>query len=719
MTDRMPDSLSVPSIARQLQQQARQNGQRRLLICSGSHDWCRKQARSVVQYIIKEGSETLSLCIGDSISTDIPALPAGKSRQWLGRELGFLIYDAHGGFDVDAFGAVSGTLCAGGLLLLLVPELSRWSEFNDSEHRRIQVYPQTQEQVTGYYLQRLARLVNRSDALTLVTESGQYRLSSWPAVTPMASENLPAPCCTEEQAQAVALVHKVVRGHRRRPLVLTADRGRGKSAALGIAAGQLLNEGIEKMIVTAPARASAEVLFQHGFQEGHLDAEVMAQRLQFMAPDEILKHLPSCDLLLVDEAAALPAPVLTRLLTHYSRVVFASTIHGYEGTGRGFAIRFKKVLNDQTPQWRSLHMHQPVRWADHDPLEAFTFQALLLNAVPADVQTLPDMEVSQYEFRRLSSVELMNNEPLLKELFGLLVLAHYQTRPFDLRHLLDGGNIEISGLFQAGHLLATVLAAREGEVESDLIEPIWLGQRRVRGHLLPQSLSNHAGIASAITLKGLRVIRIAVHPDRQQQGLGSRLLKEVRQQALRDQYDYLGTSFGATEELLHFWHRNQLSPVRVGMTREAASGTHSVMMLQGLSEAGHHLLTEAQARFTEQFHWLLMDGLEDLEAELVCALLQQSGCATTYQESSFEQSDLHSYVEGLRQYDSCMASIKSYTMRLLSQACVSSQQQQLLVAKVLQNKNWQQLADLLRLSGRKQVQQLLRETIREYVSCRQ
>ena len=701
--------MTTPTdIINQLHEQAERNGQRRLLVLSGSVYWCREQ----VQKAIVELDNRQALYIGDGSMVGINVLAANKSKQWLGRELDFLIFDGHSGFDVDAFGAISGTLRAGGLMLLLVPELSQWAKFVDPEHRRIQVYPQSLEQVTGYYLERLATLLESTDKASVVTESGEFKASTWPdAPVVVVASTLPDHCRTQEQAQAIAQVYKVVRGHRRRPFVLTADRGRGKSAALGIAAGQLLNEGIEKIIVTAPARASAEVIFQHALQNGHFEPEVINQRLVFMAPDEIVRSDAQCDLLLVDEAAAIPTPILTSLLKQHSRIVFASTVHGYEGTGRGFAIRFKKVLDAVTPQWQSLHIHQPVRWHANDPLEAFVFQALLLNAAPADIQPLPEQSAREYEFRQLTSAELVSNDRLLNELFGLLVLAHYQTRPFDLRHMLDGGNIEIYGLFLQGYLVATVLAAREGQIEEGLIEPIWLGQRRVRGHLLPQSLSNHAGIAEAITLKGLRIIRIAVHPDRQHRGLGMRLMQEVRQQAVNQQYDYLGTSFGATPELVNFWHHCNLMPVRVGMTREAASGTHSVMMLQGLSEAGLQLLQEAQERFRQQFHWLLMDGLDDLESTLVSCLLKQSGYASLYQAGAFEQKELHSYVQGLRQYDNCLDSIKAYSMRRLVKGGLTEQQEQLLIAKVLQNKSWQEVASLSKLSGRKQAQQALRQVI--------
>ena len=697
----------------QLRTEARHSGQRRILVCAGEALWCEQIAKIIVEH--KE-HRTRALYIGNPVDLEIAVLPGKKSRQWLGRELDLLIFDSWSGFDVDAFGALSGTLCAGGLLVLLTPVLDEWHHYHDPEHARIQVYPQTPEQVSGYYLKRLAGLIKTSDQISLIREeecesSGLCILSNHTAGDFSSPTHTSG---TEDQALAVAGIHKVVKGHRRRPLVLTADRGRGKSAALGIAASELINEGLGKIIVTAPARQTVDVVFKHAQSECS-DPEQLEQCLVFMAPDELIREKPDCNLLLVDEAAAIPAPILEQLLSQYSRIVFASTIHGYEGTGRGFAIRFYRVLDKKTPQWRKLHLNQPIRWAENDPLEAFVFQALLLNASPVNTEQLSILPVEEYAFRKITSKQLLANESLLKELFGLLVLAHYQTRPFDLRHMLDGGNIELYGLFQNGHVIATVLAAREGRIALDLEQPIWLGQRRIRGHLLPQSLSNHLGIRHAVGLEGLRIIRIAVHPDRQQQGLGQRLLTEVSEHARQRGFDYLGTSFGAVPELLDFWAVCDLKPVRMGVTRDAASGTHSVLMIKPLSEAGEPLLQEGIERFRQQFHWLLLDELQQLESALVIRLLRQSGVSDIYQLNKYEQSDLYSYTRGLRQYDSCISAIRSYSYRLLVNSALSEQESQVLVGKVLQNRSWQDIARATGLPGRKQVQQLLRDTITHQV----
>lgn len=715
-------TISTPcELARSLKSAAGKSGHRRLLVCAGDLDWCKAQ---VVEMVPALAGESV-LLIGEGFSD--PALPgteviaAKKCLSRLGREHENIIFNAHAGFDVDAFGAISGTLCAGGLMVLLTPALDQWPYFHDPEHRRMLVYPQHIEDVSGRYLQRLSQIIKTSDLLSLLTQSGVSRIQADKdnldkKTHGETEEAVTAPCKTGSQMRAVRGIHKVFRGHRRRPLVLTADRGRGKSASLGIAAAQLLLEGVEQITITAPSRSTADIVFQHaGNVLGERHA-ALSGRLQFIAPDDLVQTLPATQLLLVDEAAAIPTPLLEKMLAHYSRIVYATTIHGYEGTGRGFAIRFRKVLDSKTPQWHELRMTEPVRWQPEDPLELFVFRALLLNAVPTVIDKPESIHSEQCTFRQISAEELLFNEDLLSQIFGLLVLAHYQTRPFDLRHLLDGGNMEVYGLFdRKERLVSVLLAAREGGIESSLADDIWLGRRRVRGHLLPQSLSNHLGLPEAIFLKGLRVIRIAVHPDCQRMGLGRTMLDKLQQDASCKPIDYLGTVFGATDDLLKFWDNASYLPVRVGLSRDAASGTHSVMMLKPLSLPAERLVHKAHKKCLFQLQWLLMDELKGLDTEVVAAILAMMGpiirASEYYALSGDHQRDLVSFTEGQRQYENCIDVIKRVAFRILGAGGTDTAQARLLVSRVIQNHSWHQVVEACNFSGEKQARHGLRELI--------
>lgn len=44
--------------------------------------------------------------------------------------------------------------------------------------------------------------------------------------------------------------------------------------------------------------------------------------------------------LIVDEAAAIPGPLLRQLVTRFPRTLLTTTVQGYEGTGRGFLLKF-------------------------------------------------------------------------------------------------------------------------------------------------------------------------------------------------------------------------------------------------------------------------------------------------------------------------------------------------------------------------------------------
>lgn len=626
-------SLEHLLIARGLMARAGRSRHRLALVLAGSEAWTASMARSLDQGLI--GSAGLD-AIRLSDRAVIPdARPLREGTGLIGGETDLLTYDAWSGLDPDVLGAAAGTIRAGGLLILLTPPLSSWHLLTDPQAGRIAVWPHPPESVSGRFIRRLATIIATHPAVTLIEEGSSNDRPPWvlgegqPVTQP--TETLdPTRPATQDQGLAVDAIVRTARGRARRPLVITADRGRGKSAALGMAAARLLGEGFGPILVTAPRRAACEPVFRHAslvwteVRTTHTGPAETKPGLCFLPPDALIEDRPGARLLLVDEAAGIPAPMLASLLAHYPRVVFATTVHGYEGTGRGFDCRFRSHLNQMTPDWHALTLHEPIRWSAADPLESFISDALLLDASPADA-SLPD-GTDGLRPERLDRESLANDETKLSQVFGLLVLAHYQTRPMDLRMLLDGPSLRVYALGDwarrdGRRVLATLLAAEEGSIDDPALrQAIYEGRRRPRGHLIPQTLSAHAGLAEAPALSCLRVVRIAVHPDLGRRGLGRRMILALSLEAQSEGIDLVGASFGATPGLIAFWSACGLRPAQIGTNRNAASGEHALVMLRPISDRGHLLARQAEERLERRLGVLLAGPLRRLDPRVAATL---------------------------------------------------------------------------------------------------
>lgn len=687
---------------------------RHLLIISGSAAWCRKKASQLL------ADRPGTIWIGDIPEQQQSAevIPAQRAKQLLGQEFHSIVFDAYCGFDADAFAAISGAINNHGYLLLLTPPLRQWPDFEDPDYLRLCAWPVTPDKIKGYFLKRLSTLFARTPCIKIISQGESYENSPLPP---------PAICrtsSTAEQQQAVEAILHAARGHHRHPLVITADRGRGKSAALGQAAAILLNEsttGQRHILVTAPAYKQVETLFQHAARDlpqFHTSAGQLLsgdQSLRFVAPDHLLKKHPSADILFVDEAAAIPASLLEAMLLRYKRIVFSTTVHGYEGTGRGFAIRFRDTLDRITPQWRQLRLSSPIRWDQDDTLEQITFDALLMNAEPADDDVFADFTPEQLIISRISQDTLLQDEHTLRQLFGLLVLAHYRTRPFDLRYLLDGANVEILlGRFQ-GEIAAVAVAVREGGFDSAMQSQILTMGRRPHGHLAPQTLALHCVQPQALQQRFLRVMRIAVHPAIRRRGVASALLKQLASTV--EGIDSICTSFGASSELLAMWQKNGFRPVRIGLTREASSGCHSVLMLQPVTNNGSQLLQMAQRRFIKQFPLLLSDSLKQLETRIVLALLEDPKHNSGLSSSSREL--LIRYAAAQLPFDAVypeLVELAMWTAWSGHAASLDHRQQDVFFSRVLQRERVQTLAARLQLAGKREVQCALQRAVEKLIT---
>ncbi|MBU6953689.1 tRNA(Met) cytidine acetyltransferase TmcA [Hahella sp. HN01] len=642
-----------------------------------------------------------------SLQTKLEVLEAARFQTRLGQEIDCLIFDARCGFHADAFAALTGTVRGGGLLLLLTPPARQWPSFDDPDYQRILAHPLTHQDVDGHYLRHLqGRLDNASGWLRITFAKSATPIIRYTDLSPPSNTSTHTGAVSQS---AVITAMRTLAAEQQDALAITADRGRGKSAALGIAAAHRITEQAETILVTAPSFAAVATLFKHAEMtatELGLDQERLKQHLTFIAPDDLLQRLPEADLILVDEAAAIPTPILASLLEHYPSVVFATTLHGYEGTGQGFSLRVFPLLDKRRPGWRHVTMSQPMRWSQGDPLETFINDALLLNQYqPAPLPTAWDE--SELNFERLDGESLLRSPQRLSEIFQLLTLAHYRTTPDDLRTLLDSPGLDVFVSTVRGRVLGAVLLSHERPfTEPPLIDAIWRGTRRPRGHLLQQLFAQQMGVREALQRPMARVIRIAVHPERQGRGVGLWMLQALKKILEQTDCCLIGASFGASDSLLQFWEHAGYRLLRLGGKRDHVAGAYAACVAMSLDSEGETLISQAHDRFVRRSAF---DSHHVFAQEPWILSRLPSKTPDALQAGEIELLQL--FVEGSRPYENVedlLLILGAYTeLTYLEEKAAT-----LWRAKVQQQQDWSEIARVTGLSGRKQITAQLRECVR-------
>ncbi|QTF94336.1 GNAT family N-acetyltransferase, partial [Halomonas sp. BM-2019] len=137
------------------------------------------------------------------------------------------------------------------------------------------------------------------------------------------------------------------------------------------------------------------------------------------------------------------------------------------------------------------------------------------------------------------------------------------------------------------------------------------------------SLAAHAGSREALAARLRRVVRIAVAASHRRAGLGRRLIEAEVEQARREGIDLLGASFGAEPGLLAFWQSLGFVTLRLGLSRETATGEQAVMVARPLNARGEALVAALAARFQRALPGLLAFELGELEPTVAAALLAE------------------------------------------------------------------------------------------------
>lgn len=528
--------------------QMKREGIRRLLVLSGEEGWCFDHALK-----LRDALPGDWLWISPQPDAENHCSPSAL-QTLLGREFRHAVFDARHGFDAAAFAALSGTLKAGSWLVLLLPVWEEWENQPDADSLRWSDCPDPI--ATPHFVQHLKRVLTADNDAILWRQNQPFSLAHF---TPRTDWHPATGAPQPEQQQLLQQLLTMPPG----VAAVTAARGRGKSAL----AGQLISRIAGSAIVTAPAKAATDVL-----------AQFAGEKFRFIAPDALLASDEQADWLVVDEAAAIPAPLLHQLVSRFPRTLLTTTVQGYEGTGRGFLLKFCARF----PHLHRFELQQPIRWAQGCPLEKMVSEALVFDDENFTHTPQGNIVISAFE----QTLWRSDPETPLK-VYQLLSGAHYRTSPLDLRRMMDAPGQHFLQAAGENEIAGALWLVDEGGLSQELSQAVWAGFRRPRGNLVAQSLAAHGSNPLAATLRGRRVSRIAVHPARQREGTGRQLIAGALQYT--HDLDYLSVSFGYTGELWRFWQRCGFVLVRMGNHREASSGCYTAMALLPMSDAGKQL----------------------------------------------------------------------------------------------------------------------------------
>lgn len=379
-------------------------------------------------------------------------------------------------------------------------------------------------------------------------------------------------CCTLDQGKAVitfldAILDKALRS----TVVSLAARGRGKSAALGLAVAGAIAAGYSNIFVTAPSPDNLKTLFEFickGFDaleyKEHIDYDVVKstnpefkkatvriniyrqhrQTIQYIQPHEHEK-LSQVELLVVDEAAAIPLPVVKSLLGPYL-VFLSSTVNGYEGTGRSLSLKLLQQLEEQSQMptksvenslsgrlFKKIELSESIRYASGDPIESWLNTLLCLdvaNSIPNISRLPPPSECDLYYVNRDTLFSYhKDSELFLQRMMALYVASHYKNSPNDLQLMADAPAHHLFVLLgpvdeSKNHLpdiLCVIQVCLEGQISRKSAIKSLSDGRQPFGDQIPWKFCEQFQDTVFPTLSGARIVRIATHPSAMRLGYGS------------------------------------------------------------------------------------------------------------------------------------------------------------------------------------------------------
>lgn len=742
------------------------------------------------------------------VSTKIRYCYYKETHKILGNTFGMCVLQDFEALTPNLLARTMETVEGGGIITILlqsVNSLKQLYEMNMDVHKRFRT--EVHQDVTCRFNERfLLSLASCARCLVIddqfhVLPISMHNLKIQPAVKMSTSDNNSSElqtlkenlrdtqpvstlleCCkTLDQGKALLkFIEAISEKTLRSTVSLTAARGRGKSATMGLAIAGAIAFGYSNIYVSSPSPENLNTLFEFVFKglealeyKEHLDYTLMQstnpefnkatirvnvfrnhrQTIQFIHPADAHK-LQQAELLVIDEAAAIPLPFVKAMFGPYL-IFLASTINGYEGTGRSLSLKLlqqlrvqskdsnsqekskaDKVINERTLE--ELTLDESIRYKPGDDVETWLSTLLCLDAgsllppllgcpPPDTCQLLYINRDTLFSFHKAS-------EKFLQKLVSLYVASHYKNTPNDLQMMSDAPAHHLFCLVgplvenKLPEVLVFIQICMEGKLSKNSIE-IKLGRgQKAAGDLIPWTISQQFNDQNFPILSGARIVRIATHPEYQGMGYGAKaldLLKEYYSQANEDidmenpeevktpsksqkiegskrkreednedeedtdllteiiqpraslpplflklserpaeSLDYIGVSFGVTEQLLKFWKKAKFVPVYLRQTANDITGENTCIMIHKLNYENNPTdeswLQSYSMKFRQRFTNLLASAFRDYKSSFALSLLENNSIEVKAKTLTRDALEIYLDLHDLEQLDIYSKNMSDY-----------------------------------------------------------
>ncbi|SCP03838.1 histone acetyltransferase, putative [Plasmodium ovale] len=262
---------------------------------------------------------------------------------------------------------------------------------------------------------------------------------------------------------------------------LLANRGRGKSATLGLLLSLSIYFNYSNIIVCSGNNDGVQTVYEFlnkgldilGYKEfkdyemiyelGKIKEIIIFKNIKYLKQrirhfNIIEEDILNCELMIIDEAACIPIHILKDKIKG-EITILSTTLNGYEGTGKTFTFKLVKQLKKKfithlsfedfkkmkylyfDKAFIDINLNSPIRYSYNDKVETWLNNFLCLNC--NETSPLKDSLCSpskcQLYFVNKNIFKNYNktSENLLKKIMTLFITSHYKNTPNDLIMILD------------------------------------------------------------------------------------------------------------------------------------------------------------------------------------------------------------------------------------------------------------------------------------------